>query len=861
MRRLKIIFAFLVLSVMASFVVAGGGAVLLVEAPQSAPRATAQKDKEPEYVDMKSDEGWQMDYKGAKIFVVRGNFAAHHNGTVILADSAVRYSENRIECFGNVLINKGTTYIYGDRAEYNGETSTARVFANIVKVMDGDATLYTYNFRFNTKSNTGRFSGGGVAISGNNMLESDRGYYFGDEKRLICVDHVQMRNDTYEMKADSVIYNTATDYAQFFTNTNIWSIKDGEYVSGDRGSFDKATQCYTLTLNSYVLTDKQEVFCDTLQYYRDSGYVRLQSNIQLEDTEQKLLAFGDWGEYWKEPGNALLTRRPSVISYDTTQGDTIFMRADSMFMYTRDPVKERLEAARRDSLRQVAERQRADSLLRVAEQKLSAERVAEAEKRGPRKDPRKRRATQEPDKSQLPADMPRAAKPTPPMRANDTVRRAKPTAEPTAPTESPTKKAAAPTPQTPADTLAQRTAADSLAKDSLTVKSPLDTMSKAQRRAYLREQAEKERAELKRIKAAELKVKLDSIGEVRQAKRTAMYRKMEVADSIRRAKEQERADEALRRRLARMERRGKFIDPVSGDVWVKIDSILLAGEHDDSLLHHRLDSIILIYFPRAAEKQEEKDTTTVERMYREIRAYRNVKIYRSDMQAVCDSLIASTLDSMAHMHRSPVLWNGSNQIFSDVMHFYTRNRKLDRALFEGKPMTIAELDTAHYNQVAGKEMISHFKDNEVYRNDVNGNVQTIYYMQEENSTDITLMAYIEAADMTSYIENQQVVGITYRGNPTYTFYPMDKIPATQATRLDGFKWEASRRPRQDSIVLRTIRPSQREVKEKLPRPTFPINKLMDERKARLLRLRAWRDRTDTLSLEVREWLESLEKVD
>ena len=124
-------------------------------------------------------------------------------------------------------------------------------------------------------------------------------------------------------------------------------------------------------------------------------------------------------------------------------------------------------------------------------------------------------------------------------------------------------------------------------------------------------------------------------------------------------------------------------------------------------------------------------------------------------------------------------------------------------------MTIAQIDTAHYNQVTGKEMTSLFENNEIYRNDVNGNVQTIYYMQEDNSPEITLMAYIEAGDMTSYIEGQQVTGITYRGNPTYTFYPMDKIPETQAKKLDGFKWEALRRPTQDSVFTRVIRPSQR----------------------------------------------------
>ena len=191
------------------------------------------------------------------------------------------------------------------------------------------------------------------------------------------------------------------------------------------------------------------------------------------------------------------------------------------------------------------------------------------------------------------------------------------------------------------------------------------------------------------------------------------------------------------------------------------------------------------------------------------------------------------------------------------MHIITRNSEIAQANFNGKPMMVAEIDTAHYNQVAGKEMQSLFRNGEVYRNDVNGNVQTIYYMQEDNSPEITLMAYIEAGDMTSYIENQQVVGITYRGNPVYTFYPMNKIPETQPTKLDGFKWEADRRPTQDSVFTRTIRPSQREEKRSLRKPLFPINALLQQRKSDYLRRREWRDRTDTLTYETIEWLESL----
>ncbi len=1006
--------------------------------------------------------------------VVVGNFAAHHNGTVITADSAVRYTERHIECFGNVLINRGSTYIYGDRAEYDGETNEAKVYSKIVKVVDGDATLYTYNFSFNTQTNIGRYSGGGVLVSGDNMLESDRGYIYSDEHEIICVDRVQMRNKEYDMTGDSVVYNTETDFAQFFTRTNIWNkSQDGnsendDYLYADRGTFDKRKQLYTLTLNGYILTKDQELLCDTLDYYRDSDYVRLKRNIQIDDRSQKMIIFGDWGEYWKEPGNVFVTKEPSIISYDLSQGDSLFVRSDSMFVYTYYPIREKIEKARRDSLEQAAKLAAADSLKGdkgdgVAEKSAVeknpgkkqdvAERNHEQNKKLPnfgdrahKQQPKADTTTNEEasevapvtdslatdstaivkdsvviapkTKSELRRAMidslindtinPRsnllgkllkeeAAEVNKIVKAiikeeqrkreaeraamlaerhalyvmllgearvrdaereriekarakvikdslkvvNDSIKRAeKIVADSLKRAEKLAKRAAkravkdslqldslrrdslhlnltkvdsvkidslaksiiaadsvkmAPqrdTLQTDTlkldtlqldtlavdtlkaepvkiDTLAVDTLkADSLKNDSLKVDSvkvdtlaKFDTMTVKQVKAYFKAIYDKEKAEEERIKQDSLDAKLDRIGRARQAKRAEQYRKWAIRDSIYYAKAQERADEQLRRKLARQEKRGIFIQMADSSELRLVDSILLAEFGPlDTLVNHNLDSIIEVLFPKplpspAAVAKEAGEN--IDSLYREIRAYSRVKIYRSDFQSVCDSLTMTSIDSIMHLYKLPVLWNGNSQITSDIMHLITQNSELVRADFEGKPLTASELDTAHYNQVTGKEMTALFRNNQIYRNDVNGNVQTIYYMQEDDSPEITLMAYIEAGDMTSYIENQKVVGITYRGNPTYTFYPMDKIPETQPTKLDGFKWEANRRPSQDSVFTRTIRPSQRVEKRSLRKPLFPINALLQQRKSNYIRRHEWSDRTDTLTYETIEWLESL----
>jgi hypothetical protein len=167
------------------------------------------------------------------------------------------------------------------------------------------------------------------------------------------------------------------------------------------------------------------------------------------------------------------------------------------------------------------------------------------------------------------------------------------------------------------------------------------------------------------------------------------------------------------------------------------------------------------------------------------------------------------------------------------------------------------LDTAHYNQVAGKSIEALFEDGVMYRTNIDGNAQTYYYMVDE--ADGAMMGYLvaESSDMSFYIEDNTVYGIMYRGDPVYTIYPMDKIPETQPTKLPGFKWEASRRPTQDSVFTRVIEPSQRIERRALMRPLFPINAILQQRKADYIRRREWRDRTDTLSYETIEWLESI----
>ena len=807
------------------------GSVIFARGGMQAPEA--EQPAEKKLIDLKSDNMGPVAPGDSVIFLV-GNFAAQHNGAVITCDSAVRYSDMRIEFFGNVLINKNTTYIYGDRAEYNGEVNEARVFSDIVKVVDEDATLYTYEFLFNTKENVGEFGGGGVLVNRDSRLESVRGYYYANSKELVCVDRVEMRNDEYELKGDSVVYNMATDNAFFFKHTNIWN-KEGDYLYADRGAYRKADSLYKVTSNGYVLTDKQEMWSDSIDFYRAEDHIILWRDIQIDDTEHKVLAFGDYGEYWKEPGNAFLTRRPSIVSYDLSQGDSLFMRADSMFLFT---INENAE-------RRAAEAAAADSLARSADSLAlpGADSLAHAA-----------------GGADVPADSlgrPRSGRRPQGVDAADSLATAGSVPDSLAAGGDADSPHVAPSPldapdrPAPADSLGGAAPADSLANAA-------DTLTVAQRKALLKEAAKRAKAEEKAAAAKEKKKKLDEIAARRKEKMTARLLEQKEREEARLTARRLKAESKLKARQARATRKGRMIQ-IDSTALRELDSLIVLNmAEQDSLLNLLVDSL-LTDTAAMAIPADSIDSLTAPRdsIYRLLKGFRNVKIYRSDFQTVCDSMTAISTDSTIHLYIDPVLWNENNQITSDVMDIFTENQQFTRAEFIGSPMMVSQLDTTHYNQVAGKTMTAYFFNNQIYRNDVNGNAQTIYYMQDGEPVEITMMGVIESGEISFFIEDKQVVQITYRGDPVYNFYPMDKIPPTQDIRLKGFKWEGARRPSQAEVFDRRIRPSERERRSEMKHPDFPIMQRIDEHRKRLIEQRRWTDRNDQVDAATVEWMHSL----
>lgn len=728
---------------------------------------------EPKFVDFYADSGTPVQMGDSTALKLKGNVVFYHNGAVVTCDSAIRYNNMHMDCFGQVVINQNSTYVYGDRAEYNGVLNMARVYAPIIKIVDEDATMYTRNFEFNTLDKVGHYFGGGTMQQQENFMESRQGYYYADKRELVAVDDVEMRNPDYQLESDSVAYNMDTEVASFFTKTYIWTAQ-GEILSASEGSYDNLGSVYRFNKEAYIYDGEKELWADSLLYNSIEENVWLYGNIQMLDNDQGAMGFGDYGQYWGDPQNGLLTQNPSLVSLDREKGDTLFLSADSIYLYTfdRDLVLNATEqpkqnvAAGEELITPVSGRTPAD-----------AQGVRHEEAR------------------QLLDSLKQAS--APPAVSGDSTLNGE-------------------TLQVLGDTLITTTTTEAIAEDLVAVPEPAELTREERRRIRDEEKriAKEAKEEARRQKQAE-----------RDAKLLAKRR-----ERLGRAEEEHRHDHAV-------------ADTLSGGSTASLaDSSAMVP-----------DSSAVGGAPQITPR-EEGDS-----LQRVFMAYYDVKIFRGDVQAVCDSLVGFSKDSTLHMYIEPVLWNGSNQLTAEVIDVYMRDGELHRAFFSGDPLMVSEVEPGNkYNQVKGRTMQSLFRDNEIYRHDVDANARTLYYMQDEDTGDYMGLINVESAEVSFFIENMEMQDIVWRGDPVYTIYPMDKIPATVELELPGFAWHGERKPTRAEVFDRTIRASEKDVYDSMARPSFPLTQALLRSRANMISSGQWVERNDRLTARTIEWIRTVD---
>ena len=197
-------------------------------------------------------------------------------------------------------------------------------------------------------------------------------------------------------------------------------------------------------------------------------------------------------------------------------------------------------------------------------------------------------------------------------------------------------------------------------------------------------------------------------------------------------------------------------------------------------------------------------------MYREVRGYHKVRSYRMDVQSVCDSLVFDSRDTCITMYRDPIVWNGGQQVLGEVIKVYLNDSTIDRIHVIDQTLSVDRIDSVHYNQVAGKEMTSYFRDGEMYETWVNGNVYVDYYMFDDDSLMIGLN-YTETTELKLFMKDRKMEKIWMPAS-TGVIYPIVMIPPNRLY-LSNFAWFDYIRPlNKDDIFVWRPKKSGTELK-------------------------------------------------
>jgi lipopolysaccharide export system protein LptA len=187
---------------------------------------------------------------------------------------------------------------------------------------------------------------------------------------------------------------------------------------------------------------------------------------------------------------------------------------------------------------------------------------------------------------------------------------------------------------------------------------------------------------------------------------------------------------------------------------------------------------------------------TLGKEFRLMRAYYGCRIFSKDMQAKCDSLSYSFQDSVIRLYNAPVIWSDEDQLTSDSMAVFTKNRQTDRLELYNNAFIASQVDTSRFNQIKGRSLTGHFKNNELYKINIKGNGEALYYLLDGEN--VAGVDQSKCANMEVILDKGKVSEIYEHENPEGFIDP--PLPLTHV-RLEGYKWFDNIRPKKKNDIF------------------------------------------------------------
>lgn len=272
------------------------------------------------------------DPENPNIWILYSGVTAIHEGMTLSSDSAHFDTEqNSFTAFGDIVITlTDSTYIYGDRLFYNGNTRVVDIWDDTVTLIDGGTHLLANHITYERNRATAYYTEWGHATSGDRTLDSRQGQYQSDSKVFYIYNEVMLSDSSMRLLTDTLIYSTVTEVAHFESPTHIYS--DSSVIYSELGDYNTVTRFAISFKASHVDNQGRMIDSDTLYYDEQQRYGKAYGHVKIVDSVNNITCTGRYGETSQADFFSFVTDSALVVFVD--KGDSLFLHADTVYVTT-----------------------------------------------------------------------------------------------------------------------------------------------------------------------------------------------------------------------------------------------------------------------------------------------------------------------------------------------------------------------------------------------------------------------------------------------------------------------------------------------------------------------------------------------
>jgi lipopolysaccharide export system protein LptA len=184
-------------------------------------------------------------------------------------------------------------------------------------------------------------------------------------------------------------------------------------------------------------------------------------------------------------------------------------------------------------------------------------------------------------------------------------------------------------------------------------------------------------------------------------------------------------------------------------------------------------------------------------------AYRKVRIFARDFQAICDSLTYDLADSLIYLDFEPYIWAEITQLSGKNVKAKMVENRLERLDIKEKAFVVSQNRFGQFDQIKGRDLEVHFDSlSQIQKVLVNGNGESLYHLLEETKKSAVWkgLNYIKCSNIHIYFaDSNKIKEIRFLQSPEGKVIPPQKVDST-SSRLENFAWKIDQRPTREGIL-------------------------------------------------------------